>query len=142
MYQHVLIFFFYKAKIGGKRPGMGGSSSMFNAKTELQSKYKPLNQPDNEVLKQLITAKKDTPLSGKYTVNNFSFDSAEGSISYLQYVLLFPAAVNNELLRRHFLTRTENFLIPLERYFTSLMPLKKYVYYSLSQHIVIITTVV
>jgi hypothetical protein len=37
------------------------------------------------------------------------------------------AAVNNELLRRHFLERTEKFLIPLQRYFTSLMPLQKYV---------------
>jgi hypothetical protein len=34
-------------------------------------------------------------------------------------------AVNNELLRRHFLRLTETFLIPLERYFTSLMPLAR-----------------
>ena len=39
---------------------------------------------------------------------------------------VLAAAVNNELLRRHFLERTEKFLIPLQRYFTSLMPLQKY----------------
>lgn len=34
---------------------------------------------------------------------------------------------NNEILRRHFLQLTESFLIPLERYFASLMPLAKYI---------------
>jgi len=36
-----------------------------------------------------------------------------------------PLARNNEILRRHFLRMTELFLMPLEQYFASLMPLVK-----------------
>ncbi|CAF5202446.1 unnamed protein product, partial [Rotaria magnacalcarata] len=37
-----------------------------------------------------------------------------------------PDTVQNALLRRFFLELTQSFIIPLERYFTSLLPLRKY----------------
>jgi hypothetical protein len=45
--------------------------------------------------------------------------------------LTFVAAANNEVLRKHFLQLTETFMVPLERYFASLMPLVKYVVYEI-----------
>lgn len=39
----------------------------------------------------------------------------------------FTHAANNEILRRHFVKLTEAFLIPLERYFATLMPLAKHI---------------
>jgi hypothetical protein len=38
-----------------------------------------------------------------------------------------PDSVQNTILRRHFLELTQSFMIPLERYLSSLLPLKRHI---------------
>lgn len=81
------------------------SKHVTDYKQGVQSSHKPLIEPDSKILKQLISTSSDS-----------STPPPSSPLS---------AAVNNELLRRHFLRLTESFLVPLERYFTSLMPLAR-----------------
>ncbi len=66
-------------------------------KTGVYTKYKPFLSKDREILKKLLRG----------------IDSAR------------PAEAQNALLRRFFIELTQSFLIPLERYFASLMPLAR-----------------
>lgn len=70
----------------------------FDMKPGLYTKYKPYLQRDKTILKKL-----------------------QSTTSYQR-----PDTVQNALLRRFFLELTQSFIIPLERYFTSLLPLRKY----------------
>ena len=94
--------------------------NFINFKQELKSSYKPLFQADNNVLKKLISK------SSNPSKNFFIYDIQK----YLQNFLLFYRAtdfkeINNEILRRHFLEKTEKFIRPLETYFNlHLMPRK------------------
>lgn len=70
----------------------------FDMKPGLYTKYKPYLQRDKTILKKL---------------------QSTGSQQR-------PDMVQNALIRRFFLELTQSFIIPLERYFTSLLPLRKY----------------
>jgi hypothetical protein len=70
----------------------------FNMKAGLYTKYKPYLQRDKIILKKLQ-----------------STNSRQR-----------PDTVQNALLRRFFLELTQSFIIPLERYFASLLPLRKF----------------
>lgn len=80
------------------------SQHVTDYKQGINTPHKSLIEPDARILKQLISP------------SSTSFSSSPATSTPL------TAAVNNELLRRHFLRLTESFLVPLERYFTSLMP--------------------
>lgn len=83
-----------------KLPGVkkrSTSGNFINFKQEVKSSYRTHMASDPQLLKNLVHKKNQK-------VTN---------------------AVNNEIIRRHFVARTEMFLVPLERYFTSLMPLQK-----------------
>jgi hypothetical protein len=84
------------------------SKHVTDYKEGIQTTHKAHVEKDEKILKQIVTP---------------SSSSSSSSPSSSSPVL--AAAVNNELLRRHFLRLTESFLVPLERYFTSLMPLAK-----------------
>jgi hypothetical protein len=84
------------------------SKHVTDYKEGIQTSHKAHVEKDEKIIKQLV---------------NPSSSSSSSSPSSSSPVL--AAAVNNELLRRHFLRLTESFLVPLERYFTSLMPLAK-----------------
>jgi len=73
------------------------SNKSLEIKTGVYTKYKPFLIKDREILKRLLK----------------SIESDR------------PAEVQNAILRRYFLELTQSFLIPLERYFASLMPLAK-----------------
>ena len=68
-----------------------------NPKAGLYTKYKPYLKYDKYILKKLQSTKSHPRLE----------------------------AAQNALLRRFFLELTQSFIIPLERYFTSLLPLRK-----------------
>lgn len=87
------------------------SKHVTDYKQGIQSSHKSLIEPDSKILKQLIS-------SSNSSSSNSSSQTPPPSSP-------LSAAVNNELLRRHFLRLTESFLVPLERYFTSLMPLAR-----------------
>jgi len=70
----------------------------FDMKAGLYTKYKPYLQRDKTILKKLQSTNSQQR----------------------------PDNVQNALIRRFFLELTQSFIIPLERYFTSLLPLKKY----------------
>jgi hypothetical protein len=70
----------------------------FDMKAGLYTNYKPYLQRDKIILKKL-----------------------QSTNSHQR-----PDTVQNALLRRFFLELTQSFIIPLERYFTSLLPLRKY----------------
>ncbi|CAF0843901.1 unnamed protein product [Didymodactylos carnosus] len=75
----------------------GNSHLTFDMKPGLYTKYKPHLQRDKTILKKLQNSAHQRPDN-----------------------------VQNALLRRFFLELTQSFIIPLERYFTSLLPLKKF----------------
>jgi hypothetical protein len=70
----------------------------FDMKPGLYTKYKPYLQRDKTILKKLQTTNSQQR----------------------------PDTVQNALIRRFFLELTQSFIIPLERYFVSLLPLRKY----------------
>jgi hypothetical protein len=70
----------------------------FDMKPGLYTKYKPQLQRDKTILKKLQST------SSQHR----------------------PDTVQNALIRRFFLELTQSFIIPLERYFVSLLPLRKY----------------
>ena len=70
----------------------------FDMKAGLYTNYKPYLQRDKTILKKL-----------------------QSTTSHQR-----PDTVQNALLRRFFLELTQSFIIPLERYFASLLPLRKY----------------
>lgn len=70
----------------------------FDMPAGLYTKYKPYLQRDKNILKKLQSS----------------------------HVHQRPDTVQNALLRRFFLELTQSFIIPLERYFVSLLPLHKY----------------
>lgn len=70
----------------------------FDMKAGLYTKYRPYLQRDKNILKKLQSTNSQQR----------------------------PDNVQNALLRRFFLELTQSFIIPLERYFTSLLPLRKY----------------
>ena len=70
----------------------------FDMKPGLYTKYKPFLQRDKTILKKLQSTNSQQR----------------------------PDNVQNALIRRFFLELTQSFIIPLERYFTSLLPLKKF----------------
>ncbi|CAF1032898.1 unnamed protein product, partial [Didymodactylos carnosus] len=79
-------------------PFRGSNSHLtFDMKPGLYTKYKTYLQRDKTILKKLQNS-----------------------------VHQRPDNVQNTLLRRFFLELTQSFIIPLERYFTSLLPLKKF----------------
>ena len=67
-------------------------------KPGLYTKYKPYLQRDKTILKKLQSTNSQQR----------------------------PDTVQNALIRRFFLELTQSFIIPLERYFVSLLPLRKY----------------
>ena len=70
----------------------------FDTKAGLYTNYKPYLQRDKAILKKL-----------------------QSTTSHQR-----PDTVQNAFLRRFFLELTQSFIIPLERYFASLLPLRKY----------------
>ncbi|CAF0788195.1 unnamed protein product [Rotaria sordida] len=70
----------------------------FDIKPGLYTKYKPYLQRDKTILKKLQSTNSQQR----------------------------PDTVQNALIRRFFLELTQSFIIPLERYFVSLLPLRKY----------------
>ena len=70
----------------------------FDMKSGLYTKYKPYLQRDKNILKKLQSSNSQQR----------------------------PDTVQNALIRRFFLELTQSFIIPLERYFVSLLPLRKY----------------
>lgn len=70
----------------------------FDMKPGLYTKYKPYLQRDKTILKKLQSTNTQQR----------------------------PDTVQNALIRRFFLELTQSFIIPLERYFVSLLPLKKF----------------
>ncbi|CAF3865646.1 unnamed protein product [Adineta steineri] len=70
----------------------------FDMKPGLYTKYKPYLQRDKTILKKLQSTNSQQR----------------------------PDTVQNALIRRFFLELTQSFIIPLERYFVSLLPLRKY----------------
>ena len=68
-----------------------------DTKTGVYTKYKPFLQKDREILKKLLKGVESRR----------------------------PTEVQSALLRRFLIELTQSFLIPLERYFASLMPLQK-----------------
>jgi hypothetical protein len=87
------------------------SKHVTDYKQGITTSHKALIEADSRILKQLVSSSPspDSP----------SDSPTPPTSSHLS------AAVNNELLRRHFLRLTESFLVPLERYFSSLMPLAR-----------------
>lgn len=73
------------------------SMTFFDAKTGVYTHYKPFLHKDKTVLRKLIKG--------------------------LQ--MKRPSEVQSAILRRHLLELTQSFINPLERYMTTLMPLKK-----------------
>lgn len=71
--------------------------TFFDAKTGVYTHYKPFLQKDKNVIKRLIKGMQ----------------------------VKRPGEVQTAILRRHLLELTESFIIPLERYMSTLMPLKK-----------------
>jgi len=98
------------------------SKHVTDYKQGVQSSHKALVEPDSKILKQLISPSSSSSISSSIS-SSFSSSSTPSSSPPPSSPL--SAAVNNELLRRHFLRLTESFLVPLERYFTSLMPLAR-----------------
>ncbi|XP_054163497.1 protein DENND6A-like [Oppia nitens] len=74
-----------------------GIIKTLDSKTGVYTKYKPFLQKDREILKKLVKG----------------------------IEMKRPQEVQSALLRRFFIELTQSFLIPLERYFASLMPLQK-----------------
>ena len=74
------------------------SSITLDIKIGLYTKYRPYLQRDTTILKRIQSTKAQQR----------------------------PDTVQNVLLRRFFLELTQSFIIPLERYFCSLLPLRKY----------------
>lgn len=95
------------------------SKHVTDYKQGVQSTHKALVEPESKILKQLISPTSSSSLSSLSSSLSSSPTNSPPPSSPLS------AAVNNELLRRHFLRLTESFLVPLERYFTSLMPLAR-----------------
>ncbi|KAI6187152.1 UDENN domain-containing protein [Aphelenchoides besseyi] len=62
---------------------------------------------------------------GLYTRHRPFLNSDRSLAKKLSKIGERPDAVQNSILRRHFLELTQSFTIPLERYLSSLMPLKK-----------------
>ena len=78
---------------------LGNASHLtFDMKPGLYTKYKPYLQRDKTILKKLQSTNTQQR----------------------------PDTVQNALIRRFFLELTQSFIIPLERYFVSLLPLKKF----------------
>ena len=75
----------------------GGSLKMLDSKPGVYTYYRPFLHKDKVILKKL--------LKGVQTKR--------------------PGEVQTALLRRHLLELTQSFMIPLERYMASLMPLQK-----------------
>lgn len=73
------------------------SNKSLDMKTGVYTKYKPFLHKDRDVLKKLLRG----------------LDSGR------------PSQAQNAILRRFFIELTQSFLIPLERYFASLMPLAR-----------------
>ncbi|XKL66314.1 hypothetical protein PGB90_009734 [Kerria lacca] len=71
--------------------------TFFDAKTGVYTHYKPFLQKDKSVIKKLIKSPQ----------------------------VKRPSEVQTAILKRHLLELTQSFIIPLERYMTTLMPLKK-----------------
>lgn len=72
-------------------------SKLFDLNPGVHTKYKPFLQKDKTVIKKIMTGTKTKR----------------------------PMAAQSALLRRHLLELTQSFIIPLERYMASLMPLQK-----------------
>jgi hypothetical protein len=113
---------------------------------ELEDDIDLSSSPQTQIkLKQIISTS-SKPYKPTYTLNNKSshltFDMKAGLYTkyrtYLQRDKIIlkklqstnsqqrPDTVQNALLRRFFLELTQSFIIPLERYFVSLLPLRKY----------------
>jgi hypothetical protein len=110
--------------------------------TDLSSS--PKTQIATTMIRQILTSSK--PFKPTHTVNNktshLTFDMKPGLYTkykpYLQRDKIIlkklqssncnqrPDTVQNALIRRFFLELTQSFIIPLERYFASLLPLRKY----------------
>lgn len=73
------------------------STTFFDAKTGVYTHYKPFLQKDKSVIRKIIKG--------------------------LQ--MKRPSEVQSVILRKHLLELTHSFLNPLERYMSTLMPLKK-----------------
>jgi hypothetical protein len=115
------------------------SFNEFDDDTDLSS-----SSQTTTIRKQLSTSSK--PFKPTYTLNSktshLTFDMKPGLYTkykpYLQRDKIIlkklqstnchqrPDTVQNALLRRFFLELTQSFIIPLERYFASLLPLRKY----------------
>ncbi|XP_065206183.1 protein DENND6B-like [Planococcus citri] len=83
--------------VGKQKLRKSGSTTLFDAKTGVYTHYKPFLNKDKLVIRKLIKG--------------------------LQ--MKRPSEVQSAILRRHLLELTQSFMIPLERYMSTLMPLKK-----------------
>lgn len=88
---------FFKGSSNKQKLKRNSSMTFFDAKTGVYTHYKPFLQKDKNVIKRLIKGMQ----------------------------VKRPGEVQTAILRRHLLELTESFIIPLERYMSTLMPLKK-----------------
>lgn len=93
----MLCLCFYLAASQKHKLKKGGSLKMLDSKPGVYTYYRPFLHKDKVILKKL--------LKGVQTKR--------------------PGEVQTALLRRHLLELTQSFMIPLERYMASLMPLQK-----------------
>jgi hypothetical protein len=113
---------------------------------ELEDDTEPSSSPQTKTKIRQKISTSSKPYKPTYTLNNKSshltFDMKAGLYTkyktYLQRDKTIlkklqstnsqqrPDTVQNALLRRFFLELTQSFMIPLERYFASLLPLRKY----------------
>jgi hypothetical protein len=75
---------------------------------QLQTKHKSMMAPGRALLEELVPLK-----GGKGNAGEANWRDINWTI----------ARANNRTIRRHFFERTQQFLVPLESYFTSLMPI-------------------
>lgn len=91
------MFFFFLDTTNKSKVRKGSNLKILDAKPGVYTEYKPFLYKDKSIVKKL--------LRGMQTKR--------------------PEEVQSALLRRHFLELTQSFMIPLERYMSSLMPLQR-----------------
>lgn len=91
------IYFFYLDIPNKSKLRKGSNLKILDCKPGVYTEYKPYLHKDKSIVKKLLRG-----------VQNKR-----------------PEEVQSALLRRHFLELTQSFMIPLERYMSSLMPLQR-----------------
>lgn len=93
----MLTYFFFCLDLSNKNKLKGSNLKILDAKPGVYTEYKPYLHKDKSIVKKILRG-----------IQNKR-----------------PEEVQLALLRRHFLELTQSFMIPLERYMSSLMPLQR-----------------